>query len=86
MRRSIPYQVIEENHLEALAGLKVLFMPRAVVVEDATADRLIRFVEDGGTLVCELECGALDAQGLYRYPGERFIAALPGRRRWAGAR
>mgnify|MGYP000622146755 CR=1 FL=1 len=78
VRRSIPYQVVEENHLEALSHLKVLFMPRTIVVDDHTAEKLLLFVQNGGTLVCESECGAFNSQGLYRYPNERFIARTTG--------
>jgi len=80
VRKSIPYLVVEEEHLDALAGLKVLFLPRTVVVDDSTAEALATFVRDGGTLVCESECGAFSAQGLYRYPEERFTARLSGLR------
>jgi beta-galactosidase len=78
VRRSIPYQVVEEQHLEALEGLKVLFMPRAIVVDDSTGEKLLQFVKSGGTLVCESECGAFNTQGLYRYPADRFIAKATG--------
>ncbi len=78
IKRSIPYRVVEEEHLGALEGLKVLFMPRTLVVDDDTAAALRRFVEGGGTLVCESECGAFDSAGLYRYPVDRFTAAMAG--------
>ena len=57
-----------------LDGLKVLFLPRVLVTDPATEAALIRFVERGGTLVCESECGAFDSAGFYRYPEERFLA------------
>ncbi|MFW5688841.1 MAG: hypothetical protein ACOC1U_04640, partial [Spirochaetota bacterium] len=70
---SVPYTVVEEEHTAALEGLKLLFMPRGVVVEDAAADAIAAFVERGGTLVVESEAGAFGANGLYRYPEERFL-------------
>ena len=76
VRNSIPYTVVEEEHLDALTGLKVLFVPRAIVMDGPTEAVLERFVADGGTLVCESECGAFDAAGLYRYPEDRFLARL----------
>jgi beta-galactosidase len=77
-RRAIPYTVVEEEHLDALKGIKVLFMPRTLVVDDATAVVLGEFVKGGGTLVTESECGAFDSAGLYRYPIDRFTARLTG--------
>ena len=78
VRRSIPYRMVEEEHLGAMAGLKVLFLPRAIVTSEATEKKLAAFVRAGGTLVCESECGAFSPVGIYRYPQERFIAKLTG--------
>ena len=69
---------MEEEHLDALDGLQVLFMPRVIVVDDATADALSAFVQRGGVLVAESECGAYGSNGLYRYPEDRFLARLTG--------
>lgn len=77
-RNSIPYTVVEEEHLDQVDGLRILFMPRTLVVDDVTARALSRFVKAGGTLVCESECGAFDSAGLYRYPADRFTARLTG--------
>ena len=78
VRRSIPYLVVEEEHLEVLDGLKVLFMPHVVVTSEAVERALAAFVRRGGTLVCESECGAFSPAGIYRYPEERFTARLAG--------
>jgi beta-galactosidase len=78
VRNSIPYAFIEEEHLDALEALRILFMPRTLVVDDSTADVLERFVRAGGTLVTESECGAFGSNGLYRYPADRFTARLAG--------
>jgi len=78
VRKSIPYDVVEEEHLESLHGLKVLFMPRALVLSETAEDKLEAFVRNGGTLVCESECGAFSPQGFYRYPDERFLSRLTG--------
>ena len=78
VRNSIPYTVVEEAHLDALEGMKILFLPRTLVVDDATAAVFEKFVRDGGTLVTESECGAFGSNGLYRYPADRFTARLAG--------
>ncbi len=78
VRRSIPYIVVEEEHLEVLDGLKVLFMPHVLVTSPAVEQALEAFVRRGGTLVCESECGAFNTAGIYRYPEERFTARLAG--------
>ena len=77
-RQSIPYLVVEEEHLSALSGLKTLFMPRTVVTSEAVEEALAGFVKKGGTLVCESECGAFSPEGFYRYPEDRFTARLSG--------
>jgi len=77
-KKSIPYLVVEEEHLEALDGLKILFLPRTIVMSTAVEEALSAFVKKGGTLVCESECGAFSPQGFYRYPPDRFIARLTG--------
>jgi beta-galactosidase len=78
VKSSIPYVVVEEEHLAPLDGLQVLFLPRTIVMSEAVEDALSNFVRKGGTLVCESECGAFNPQGLYKYPPDRFIARLCG--------
>ena len=73
VRSSIPYKVIEENNLESLKDLKILFLPRILVTSDALSAALAQFVDDGGTIVCESETGAFTPEGFYRYPEERFL-------------
>lgn len=79
VRRSIPYAVLEEEHLQGLQGFHILFLPRVTALSAATEQALERFVRAGGTLVCEAECGAFSPEGLYRYPEERFTTRLTGR-------
>lgn len=76
IRENIPFEMTEEEHLDELKRLKVLFMPRALVVDDQTADKLRDYVSSGGTLVVESECGAFDSRGIYRYPENRFLSKL----------
>jgi len=78
VRQSIPYLVVEEEHLDALDGLKILFLPKLLVTSEAAERALEAFVRRGGTLVCESECGAFSPAGIYRYPEERFTARLSG--------
>ncbi len=78
VRSSIPYTVIEEEHLEELSNIRILFMPRTIVLSDQAAATIIAWVRAGGTLVCESECGAFNPAGIYRYPEERFIQELCG--------
>ena len=77
-RQSIPYLVVEEEHLDSLTGLKTLFLPRTIVTDKSVEDALSGFVKNGGTLVCESECGAFSPEGLYRYPEDRFTTRLTG--------
>ena len=76
VRKNIPFEMVEEEHLEELKRLKVLFMPRSLVVDDKTADKLLEYVSGGGTLAIESECGAFDSRGIYRYPENRFLNKL----------
>lgn len=78
VRSSIPYKVIEENNLDSLKDLKVLFLPRILVTTDALVAELKEFVDDGGTIVCESETGAFSPEGFYRYSNERFIYDMIG--------
>ncbi len=78
VRRNIPYLAVEEEHLDVLSKIKVLFLPRTHVVDEHTAQALADWVRQGGALVCEAECGAFASDGLYRYPEDRFLARLTG--------
>lgn len=77
-RSHIPYTIIEEEHLESLDEIDVLFMPRSLVIDAEQADALGDWLESGGTLVAEAECGAFGRNGLYRYAEDRFLADLTG--------
>ena len=77
-RQSIPFLVVEEEHLDAMSDLKALFLPRTIVSSEAVEEALAQFVKKGGTLICESECGAFSPEGIYRYPEDRFMARLSG--------
>lgn len=74
--RSIPVTYVEEEHPAALEGLKMLILPHTLVLTGEQETLLSNFVKNGGTLVCESECGAFERNGFYRYPEERFTARL----------
>jgi beta-galactosidase len=78
VKRSIPYTVVEEEHLDALDGLTILFLPRVIATDEALERRLEAFVKEGGTLVCESETGAFSPEGIYREESRRFTARLAG--------
>ena len=78
VRNSIPYLVVEEEHLDVLRDLRILFMPRTLALAEPAETALTNFVKQGGTLVCESECGAFSPQGIYRYPPDRFTSRLTG--------
>lgn len=80
VRRSIPFTLVEEEHLEALKGLRVLYLPRSTALSDKTKAALLAFAQDGGTLVVESECGAFSDTGFYAYPEDRFLAQAAGLR------
>ena len=77
-RSNVAYTVVEEEHLDALDGIKVLILPRVLVVDEPVARVLSDFCRRGGVLVTESECGAFGSNGLYRYPEDRFLARLTG--------
>ena len=74
-RIQVPYRVLESSYLENLNDMKVLVMPWPLVVPPDTADHVVEFVENGGTLLIEAEADAYTTLGFYRYPGrERDFA------------
>ena len=78
IRHSVPFKIVEEEHLEELEGVRILFLPRVTVLDDITIQKLREFVMAGGTLYCEAETGAWDSQGIYRYPEARFPGTAAG--------
>ena len=78
VRRSIPFTVVEEEHLAALDGLRACYLPRATALSERTEDALLTFVRNGGVLAVESECGAFNEAGLYKYPEDRFLAEAAG--------
>jgi beta-galactosidase len=75
----VPYSLVESSHLEHLKDLKLLVMPMPLVVPEQTAEAVLQFVRDGGTLIIEGEADAYTTTGFYRYPDvDRSFAAQLG--------
>ena len=74
VRNSLPCQFLEEDHLENLERFKLIILPRTIVTDRKMEQILLDYVEKGGMLLCESECGAFSREGFYRYPEERFPA------------
>jgi beta-galactosidase len=68
-RLHIPYEVIESNHRHIPQDLKLLFMPWALIVKPEAREELLKFVREGGNILCEAETDAFTALGFFRYPG-----------------
>lgn len=79
VRNAVPYQVLEEEHLEGkFDALKLIFLPRCTALPGPARKQLAEWVRNGGTLVTESECGAFDEHGLYSYPEDRWLTQLTG--------
>lgn len=75
----VPYSLIDSSHLEHLKDLKLLVMPMPLVVPEQTAEAVLQFVRDGGTLIVEGDADAYTTTGFYRYPDvDRSFAAKLG--------
>ena len=74
-RIQVPYCVQESSRLGNLDRMKVLIMPWPLIVPPETANKVVEFVQKGGTLLIEAEADAYTTLGFYRYPGrERDFA------------
>lgn len=76
VRLNIPYRIVEENHLQDISNLKLLIMPRALVMDEDLSARIKKFVDGGGVLFYESETGAFSPAGLYSYPNERLLSRI----------
>jgi len=77
-RLRLAYRFVEGSAPEALDDLKIVFLPWALIVPPPLADRLLSFVADGGTIVCEAETDSFDPLGFHLRPGpdRRFLTGL----------
>lgn len=78
IRASVPYRIVEEEHLDGLDDLSLVYLPRTLVVDEPAQTALVQYVRRGGILIVESETGAFTSTGLYRYPDERFLAKAFG--------
>ncbi len=74
VRQSVPSTFLEAEHLDDLAKFRLIVLPRTIVLSARQEEKIAKFVEAGGTLLIESECGAFNGEGLYRYPEKRFPA------------
>lgn len=78
-RLNVPYDVIESSHMDRLAGLKLLIMPKPEIVGESATRAIREFVERGGTVMTEAQLGSFTETGFYFYPGpDREIAYALG--------
>ncbi len=73
LKQSIHTTFIEAGHLNNLNRFKLIILPRSIVLDEYAENKLADFVQNGGTLLAESECGAFDKAGFYRYPEKRFL-------------
>jgi beta-galactosidase len=90
-RLQVPYDVVDPGHALDLGAYRALILPWPLIVDPDFGQRLLEWVENGGTLLVEGELDAFEAAGIYRYPDERpFASALGivslGRRQLDGGR
>ncbi len=89
VRTGWDFRLIEEEHLDELDSLNILYMPRVAVFDESAAVRITDWVKGGGTLVMEAETGSFDSAGIFRYPEDRpFVTGtgdvVAGRRELPG--
>ncbi len=60
--RSLPLRMLDQAGVVAggLAGLRLLIMPQPYWLTQAEADAIARWIEQGGTLLCDAHLGAYD--------------------------
>lgn len=70
-QRCIPIRFFHEDQLQTLlsSGVRVLYLPMPLVLDDREADVFERFVENGGTLISEACPGLYDDSGLLEQSG-----------------
>jgi beta-galactosidase len=73
------FEVVDPGHLDILEHLRLLILPLPLVIREDAAQRIVRFVENGGTLLTEGELDAFSDMGFYRSPGpDRTFATSLG--------
>jgi beta-galactosidase len=67
----INYSIIESNNFENLNDYKVVILTSSLIVGQELREKIIRFVEMGGTLIVESETDSFTRSGFYNYPQQR---------------
>ena len=67
----INYRFVDEDQIERgeLANYRALIMPQCVSLSDAVLERVTTFIEGGGIVVRDDDCGKLDEHGIAREGG-----------------
>ena len=60
---SMPYDIVTDLHPAEMSKYKLLLVPGAAMLNDASLDAMRRFVEEGGRLVADGEFGFYDGKG-----------------------
>jgi beta-galactosidase len=72
-RVQLPYDVIEAASALDLDRYKLLILPWPLIVDGPFAERLMRWIENGGTLLTEPSLDAFTRLALFQYPDERSL-------------
>jgi hypothetical protein len=68
----IPADCLAENNLEEMSQYRLLLLPMVENMTPEVAERLRRFVEEGGTLIAESPLAYRDGEGLLQYSAPAF--------------
>ena len=77
-RCQLPYDVVEAASALDLDQYKLLIMPWPMIVDGPFSERLVKWVENGGTLLTEPSLDAFTNLALFKYPAERPLPAKLG--------
>jgi len=77
-RCQLPYDVIETTCALDLDQYKLLIMPWPMIVNEGFSERLVKWVENGGTLLTEPSLDAFTNLALFKYPSERPLPTKLG--------
>jgi beta-galactosidase len=78
-RGSFAWRLVEERH-RGLDGLRLLVLPRSILLDESAEREIEAWVRAGGLLLCESETGAFSGEAIWRPAGERWLSRLTGGR------
>jgi len=70
----VNYRVIEKFEVDDFRDIEVLFAPRLFVIRDRLEFSLNQYIDKGGTLVTEGQCGAFSEDGSLIVAEERWLS------------